>query len=87
MRFLPRISNPGHKKIGGPNIETRYSIYEAFGIGGLARGATWDPFVQKMFGFGKNWVHKLANFYEKWSEMSLESTVLDETRGKWSQIA
>ena len=44
----------GIKKIGGQNIETRYSIYEAFGMGGLAWGATWDPFFRKMFGFGKS---------------------------------
>ena len=47
----------------------------------------WKTFFQKMFGIGEILVHKLAKFYEKLSEMGLESTVLDETRGKWSQIA
>ena len=56
----------GIKKIGGQNIETRYSIYEAFGIGGLAWGSTWDPFFQKMF-----YEHgpQIVKFYEncpKW---------------------
>ena len=58
-------------------------MYEAFGIGGLAWGSTWDPFFQKLF-----YEHgpTTVKFYEKWSEMGLESTVLDETRGKWSGI-
>ena len=65
------------------NFIKRGSIYDHFYIGGSAWGATWDPFFQKMF-----YEHgpKIVKFYEKWSEMGLESTVLDETRGKWSGI-
>ena len=53
MIFLRRITNPAHKKIGGQHIENRYSIYEAFGIGGLAWGATWDPSFKKCSDLGK----------------------------------
>ena len=68
------------------NLIKRGSIYDHFYMGGSAWGATWDPFFQKMFETRKTLVEKLAKFYEKWSEMGLESPVLDETRGKWSGI-
>ena len=61
----------GIKKIGGQNIETRYSIYEAFGMGGLAWGATWDPFFRKMFGIWKMWVPKFPKNHEIWFKNGL----------------
>ena len=80
-------TDENEKKKKNENLLKRGSIYDHFYMGDLAWGATWDPFLRKMFGFGKNWVPEFPKFYEKWSEMDLESTDFDENKWKWIGIA